>query len=297
MKNETGTSAARVSRLLEYMEREGAVRVGEIPALLHVSTVTAGRYAAALRACPWVTFGREYACETERDRKLRLSPLLCFCVLSLSRTQVRVMRYCPATGEVTRQSHALCDAIPSDEALGATFGRVLGTMSDAEKQPAFLGLLPDGDVVLPASMQASLSVLPMDVRETLTLAALTEQYGAERILYVHVGDVPTMRYVHNGVSMPDLRPSEALQREWPLANEARVCAIVKHAAQALSVLPADRVILEADGGASAWRDAVMRQAQTCGVALPPVEALERMSLAEREMIARLRYRLAEQILK
>ena len=297
MKNETVTSAARVSRLLEYMEREGAVRVGEIPALLHVSTVTAGHYAAALRACPWVTFGREYACETERDRKLRLSPSLYFCVLSVARTQVRVIRYYPATGEVVRQSHALCDAISRDEALSATLGRVLSAMSGEDKQPAVLGLALDGGTVLPASMRASLSALPIYECEELTVAALAERYGSQSVLCVRVGDVPVMRYVHNGVSMPDLRPNEQLQREWSSTNEARVRAIVKHVTQTLSVLPADRLVLEADGGASAFCDEMMRQAHMCGMVLPPVEVPDRMSFAEHELIARLRLRLAEKILE
>ncbi len=297
MKDEKVTSAARICRLLEYMETEGAVRIGEIPSLLHVSAVTAGHYAAALRACPWVTFGREYACETERDRKLRLARSLSFCVISVERTQVRVMHYCPATDEITRQSHALCDAIPSDEALTATLGRVLGTMTEEEKQPALLGLMVDRGVTLLRAELLSCLPNPTDSREELTMVALARAYGEESVLYVHAGEVPTILYVRHGIPMSDLRQNEALQCEWSSANDARVRAIVKHAAQTLSVLQADRLVLEADGGASAWGDEVMRQAQTCGVTLPPVEIPDRMSLAERELIARLRLRLAEQILK
>ena len=298
MKDEKETSAARVSRLLEYMEREGDVRVREIPSLLHVSMVTAGHYAAALRACPWITFGREYACETERDRKLRLSKTLCFSTVSVERTQVRVMRYCPATGSVTRQSHALCDAISAEEALTATLGRVLGGMMEEERQPALIGLMVDRGVELPHTESLSRLSIPIESREELTVSALARAYGEQSVLYVHVGDVPTMLYVRHGMPMADLRPNENLQREWPTVSDARVSAIVKHASQVLSVLSPDRLIFETDGGgAHAFAEAVIRQATTSGIKLPPIETPDGMSLAERELLARLRERLAEKILR
>ena len=296
MKDERETSATRVSRLLEYMEREGAVRIGEIPSLLHVSTVTAGRYAAALRACPWVTFGREYACESERDRKLRLSPLLRFCLLSVGEGQIRVMRYCPATGEIVRQSHTLCDAISHEEALRATLDRVLCTFSAEEREVCFLGLMVERDVSI--SDADALGLLPSQIydRDALTEQGLARAYGGKRVLYVRVGDIPEMLFVQNGISMNDLRPSIALRQAWPLGSEARVGAIVKHAAEVLGVLTPDVLVLESDGGASAFGDAIARQAKACGVALPPMETPVGMSLAERELIAQLRLRLAERVL-
>lgn len=297
MRNEKETAASRVSRLLEYMERVGEIRLGEIAALLGVSAVTAGHDAAALRACPWVTFGREFVCETERDRKLRLSPALTLCVLSVERSRIRTMRFFPATGEITRSSYVLCDAISEEEALSATLAQVLGVLrTDAETSP-LIGVMICGDVTLPAEISVGLASVPIEERDTLTVEGLAREYGEESVLYLRGGELPTMVYVERGIPLANVRPSVALKQEWPTEMGARVRAMVKHTSELLSVLSADRLVVEADGGAQALTDALLREAEAHGVVLPTVESVAPLSLAEREMLSHLRYRLAEMILR
>lgn len=294
-------SAVRLCRLLNHLEREGSIRVGEVASLLHVSSVTAAQYVTALRESYWVVLGREYLYGPQRDRKLRLSERLRFHTLSIDRTHVRTITLCPATGKCERQTLSLCDAIPTDEATAAVLHRVLDTWERDEKTEAQLGVILEDGVILPEILSFGLSARQIASRNALTVAGLARMYGEQSVLYVRYGDRPLLRLISGGVPLSDLRPSLDLQREWSDGVDTRLEALAKHTERVLSVLIPDVVVLEADGvrteSVAEGMQAILEERSTTWQATrPPLVLMSDRSVAEQECLYRLHYRLAETIL-
>ncbi len=294
------SSAALLCRLFYDLEREGSIRVGELASALHISDVTATRYVRALQDGNWMTLGRVCVGEAARDRKLRPSPSWHFCVLSVSRTHVRTLRFCPATEQCERQSVTLCDAIPTEDALSAALHRVLGSLKEHERTADALGVIVEDDVPMPPAAVLGLSPAQIQGRDELTEAGLVREYGVQSVLYIRYGDLLTLRLLAGGHPLSSLRSYPDWQMAWDRGAQARLTVFRQSVAHILSVLIPEAVVLESDGADAEALSVLMKKQLETDVAAwnstPTLHVLEEMNMAEQEMLYRMHMHLAERIL-
>ena len=292
--NLTG-GAARICCLLELLEQEGRVSERELSSRMGVSGTSAAQYLRAMRASGVVSLGRARGVGTQQGRSVRLSNTWSFCTVWIGKTSLRVSTYCPATGERKQRTLPLCDAIPEKEAVEAALRGLPELRADAEQGYAF-EILEDG---APLSEHVSaLSAWPMEQREVLTTAALLRRYPEESVLYVRFGERPALRMIVGGVALPSLRPEADLLSHWPTDAQTRMAMLARAIGGVMGLIAPDVIVIEADGAcAESVAMALREKLHAEGVILLPPMVLEAGgALAEREAHARLRQRLALQIL-
>lgn len=274
-------SVSRICGLLDILAREGSIAVSEIAPRLHVSSVTAAHITDALRAGGLAVWGREYACGTRRDRKLRLNDAWQLSAFHIGAHHVRTLDHCPATGACARRSITLCDAIPREEALLAEVSRLL---VGARRSP---GVILEDGVVLPDSVLALLGDAPIAVQSELTAEAIARAYPTGSVLYLRYGDTPTVRLFSDGICIPALRIEDHLRCAWGIQRESRMLAMTKQTADVLALLSVDVLLLEADGIAIEDLRARLQEAVDKTLAQTRVIGVEKLALCEREMLERL----------